>query len=103
MQVQKCRCVYNLHELNFFLLLLSYQGTTFKVNAGTLSISVVTYSVCAILCFILLLVRRYTKLFGRAELGGPSVTKYVSGCFLIFLWFVYVLISCLVIYDILNF
>jgi len=79
------------------------QGTTFKVNAGTLSISVVTYSVCAILCFILLLVRRYTKLFGRAELGGPSVTKYVSGCFLIFLWFVYVLISCLVIYDILKF
>ena len=90
-------------NLTSFFFLLSYQGTTFKVNAGTLSISVVTYSVCAILCFMLLLVRRCTKLFGRAELGGPNVTKYVSGFFLIFLWFVYVLISCLVIYEILKF
>lgn len=79
------------------------QGTVFEVKAGTLSTSVITYSCCAVLCFVLLLVRRYSKFMGRAELGGPNVTKYVSGVFLIFLWFVYVLISCLVIYEIITF
>lgn len=75
------------------------KGTKFIVDAGSLSISVVTYSICAVLCVSLLMVRRYTKAMGRAELGGPSTTKYASGFFLVVLWLLYVLISSLVAYE----
>lgn len=79
------------------------KGTKFIVEAGTLSISVITYSICAIVCIVLLVVRRKSKFMGRAELGGPSGPKYFSGSFLIFLWLLYVLISSLVSYKIITF
>lgn len=84
----------SINDLNLY-----FQGTKFIVDAGSLSISVVTYSICAVLCVSLLMVRRYTKAMGRAELGGPSTTKYASGFFLVVLWLIYVLISSLVAYE----
>ena len=75
------------------------QGGSFNVPAGSLSFSVTIYSICAFLCVMLLLVRRYLPFFGKGELGGPSTPKYATGAFLISLWFIYVLLSSLVVYE----
>jgi len=62
----------------------------FVVLAGSLSISVAIYSACAVICIMLLALRR--KFFG-GELGGPQGPKYASAAFLVCLWFIYVAIS----------
>lgn len=69
------------------------------MKAGTLVTSVVTYAVCATACLLLLILRRFVPTFGGGELGGPAGFKYGTGIFMIFLWFIYVLISSLVAYD----
>ena len=74
-----------------------------KVSSGSLSISVVTYIICALICLGLLVARRYVKVLGRAELGGPAGAKYFTGIFYILLWIVYVLISSLVAYEKISF
>ena len=33
------------------------------------------------------------SVFGKAELGGPAVPRYISGCIMIGIWMVYVLFS----------
>ncbi|ESP03914.1 hypothetical protein LOTGIDRAFT_91958, partial [Lottia gigantea] len=77
----------------------SVKGQTFNVNAGSLSVSVILYTVCALLAILLLLIRRYTAVFGKAELGGPTIPKYGSAMFLIFLWIFYVIMSSLEVYE----
>ena len=69
------------------------------VPAGALSFSVAVFLVVAILCFIVLIGRRCIL---DGELGGNTTTKYASGIFLFFLWFVYVLLSSLQAYDIIK-
>ncbi|KAK3749975.1 hypothetical protein QZH41_008456 [Actinostola sp. cb2023] len=78
-------------------------GGPFKVDSGTLIVSVVTYCVCAVLCLTVLVLRRYIKVLGGAELGGPRKMKYITGAFLISLWVVYIVISSLVSYEIIKF
>ena len=70
-------------------------GSVFEVPAGTLGFSVIVYSCCAITAIGTLVLRRNLSIFGNAELGGPQVTKIVSGVFLICLWVLYVLLSSL--------
>lgn len=82
---------------------MNFQGTKFEVQAGSLSVSVVTYSVCAVICIALLIVRRNSKFMGCAELGGPTGPKYFTGVILVTLWLIYVLISSLVSYEIITF
>jgi type VI protein secretion system component VasK len=53
---------------------------------------VVVFLVCAIICIIVLLVRR--KCIG-GELGGPNTSRYLSGALLAFLWLVYIIMSIL--------
>lgn len=74
-------------------------GNKFEIDPGSLGTSVVTYAVCASVCIALLIVRRFVPFFGEAELGGPKMLRYGTGCFMIFLWFVYVLVSALVAYG----
>lgn len=69
------------------------------MQAGTLVTSVVTYAVCATVCIMLLILRRFVPAFGGGELGGPKGPKYATGIFMIFLWFIYILISSLVAYG----
>ena len=76
-----------------------FQGKTFEVPAGSLAFSVVVYTICSIVTLALLVVRRNVSIFGKAELGGPHVPKLISGLFMIFLWFLYVLISSLQSYE----
>ena len=42
------------------------------MEAGTLSFSVMVYTVCALLGLALLMARRFLPVFGNAELGGPT-------------------------------
>merc|ERR1712029_675226 len=58
----------------------------FVVEAGTLAFSVMVYTVCALLGLALLMARRFLPVFGNAELGGPTVTKWASSVFFIVLW-----------------
>jgi len=78
------------------------KGETFHYPAGSLAFSVVIYTVCALICIGLILARRNLSFFGNVELGGPTVPKVFSGCFLFFLWILYVLLSSLQAYGHIN-
>jgi solute carrier family 8 (sodium/calcium exchanger) len=72
------------------------------VESGALAFSVLVYTVVATAALLLILLRRYMPVFGKAELGGPTVPKYVCGIFLIILWFIYIILSSLQAYEIIN-
>ena len=72
----------------------------FIVPPGSLAFSVTLFTVCALLCLTLLLLRRKMAVFGEAELGGPQTTKYISFGICLALWFIYVLLSSLQSYGI---
>ncbi|CAF3889572.1 unnamed protein product [Rotaria magnacalcarata] len=71
----------------------------FTVKAGDLSFSVLVFSVCCILSMSVLILRRYFSVFGKAELGGPVIPKYVCSIFFIFLWIGYLTLSGLQAYG----
>lgn len=70
----------------------SNNSRAYFVPAGNLGFSVVVFLFCATLCIITLIVRR--KVIG-GELGGPPKSRYISGAFLMFLWFFYIIMSIL--------
>lgn len=72
-------------------------GANYFVPAGSLGFSVVVFIICAVLCVICLLVRRW-KVGG--ELGGGSAGRIGSATFLCFLWLVYILMSILQAYEV---
>jgi len=78
-------------------------GNEFKVEAGALAFSVFVYVGVALLAIALLVFRRYSRLWGEAELGGPKVTKIISAVVLVCLWLVYVALSVLQAYDKIHF
>jgi len=67
-------------------------GTTYEVPAGSLAFSVAVFTICALICLALLVIKR--KLMG-AELGGKGFWRYGLGIILAALWFIYVLLSSL--------
>lgn len=71
------------------------KGDTFSVPAGSLAFSVAVFTICALVCIGLLMLRRCFKLFGSAELGGPKLPKIACAIFLVFLWVLYILLSIL--------
>ncbi|CAM9547482.1 unnamed protein product [Chrysoparadoxa australica] len=73
-----------------------YPNGAFAVPAGSLGFSVMVFSLCAVTCIALLVVRR--KVVG-AELGGPTKAARLSSAVLCSLWFFYVLISALQAYE----
>lgn len=81
---------------------MTLQDEVFVVEAGSLIISVILYAVCASICLCFLVIRRNLSMFGKAELGGPANSKYFTGVFFIFLWLIYVVISSLVSYNVIN-
>ena len=72
----------------------------YKVKAGPLAFSVFVFVSVAIICFIVLIFRRICI---GGELGGNHMVKYATGCFLFFLWFVYILMSTLQAYDLIKY
>lgn len=67
------------------------------VPAGSLGFSVCVFSVVAIICIIILLIRR-KKVGG--ELGGSQMGRMVSAALLTSLWFLYIFMSILQAYDV---
>ena len=67
-------------------------GTNYTVPAGALAFSVFVFLVVAISCFLILVIRR--KVIG-GELGGPTVSKWLSAVVCIGLWFIYIIMSTL--------
>jgi len=64
----------------------------YEVKAGPLAFSVVVFLITAMICFAVLIARRF---FVGGELGGSKSTRYASGCFLFGLWGFYILMSTL--------
>lgn len=75
-------------------------GKGYEVKAGPLAFSVIVFLCVATVCFIVIIARRVIV---GGELGGTKTGKYVSGAFLIFLWFVYILMSTLQAYEIIEY
>jgi len=65
----------------------------FVVPAGSLGMSVVFFTSCALVCIALLQVRRVVH---GGELGGPMVSKIFSAAFLVVLWLIYIGLSTMV-------
>lgn len=87
-----------INQLRVFFL----QGETFEVPAGSLAFSVMLYTVFAICCIALLMLRRNIAAFGKAELGGSTGLKVASAVVLMTLWVLYVLLSSLEVYGIIK-
>mmetsp|Transcript_27036 Transcript_27036/g.58698 ORF Transcript_27036/g.58698 Transcript_27036/m.58698 type:complete len:95 (+) Transcript_27036:216-500(+) len=71
----------------------------FVVPAGSLTFSVLVFSLCAVTCICVLLLRRRLAIFGKAELGGNPTLKVLTAIFFTFLWLLYVMLSALEAYG----
>ncbi|CAF0903078.1 unnamed protein product [Adineta steineri] len=71
----------------------------FTVKAGDLSFSVLVFSVCCVLGMSVLIMRRFVGFFGKAELGGPTIPKYLCSGFFVLLWIGYLVLSSLQAYG----
>nr|XP_006824698.1 PREDICTED: sodium/calcium exchanger 3-like [Saccoglossus kowalevskii] len=79
------------------------KGLVFVVDSSSFSFSVMMYIICAIMCLSLLVLRRFTPFFGKAELGGPTAGRYLSSIFLLLLWCLYILLCSFQSYDYIDF
>lgn len=68
------------------------QGTSYVVDAGSLSFSVLVFCCSACLCIATLFLRRVA--FG-GELGGNVTCKYFTGAFFTLMWLGYIVLSSL--------
>lgn len=67
-------------------------GTTYFVPSKSLGFSVVVFIICAVVCIIILMIRRAIV---KGELGGGQVGRTISMVVLIFLWCIYIVMSIL--------
>ncbi|XP_063717435.1 sodium/calcium exchanger 2-like isoform X2 [Symsagittifera roscoffensis] len=75
------------------------KGEKFIVISGSFSYSVVLYSGTAVVSLFILGLRRFLPVFGNAELGGPTLPKYISSSVMLILWFLYIIFSALESYN----
>lgn len=78
------------------------QGTKFIVQAGSLGFSVLVFAIVAVLALGTLVLRRYVKFFGQAELGGPAIPRIGSSIILLLLWVLYITMSILQVFDVIG-
>ena len=74
-----------------------YKTDQYYVPAGSLGFSVCVFSIVAIVCIIILLIRR--KLVG-GELGGSQNGRMFSAALLTSLWLLYIFMSILQAYNV---
>lgn len=67
----------------------------------SLAYSVTIFCSCAGVAILVMLLRRRPA-FGGGELGGPAKTKYPTVVLFIFLWLLYVVMSSLEAYDVVE-
>ncbi|CAG5117034.1 unnamed protein product, partial [Candidula unifasciata] len=70
-------------------------GKQFVYPTGALALSVTLFTICAAVVITMLLCRRALDAFGKAELGGPTLQKYLTAGVAMFLWVFYVILSSL--------
>ncbi|RWS29338.1 sodium/calcium exchanger 3-like protein [Leptotrombidium deliense] len=75
------------------------RGEPFEVKAGTLGFNVGLYTGLSLIAIAILMARRSMSFFGKGELGGPPSKSKATAIFLVFLWFVYIIISSLQVYG----
>ena len=63
---------------------------------------VLLYTITAFLGLFLIVARRKLSIFGCAELGGPTGSKYFSAGFLFFLWLVFIVFNSLRAYGVIE-
>jgi solute carrier family 8 (sodium/calcium exchanger) len=72
-----------------------YPGQTgkgaFVVIAGELGTSVMVFTCCAVLCIVILILRR---ILVGGELGGPKWSAYLSAAIFVGLWIIYIAVAC---------
>jgi len=69
---------------------LKYPTGIFVVKAGSLGITVVAFSICAVICLGTLVARR---VFLGGELGGPKPTAYLTAGVFVLMWVSYLVVS----------
>ncbi|CAD5222867.1 unnamed protein product [Bursaphelenchus okinawaensis] len=69
------------------------KGSIFRVDPGTLAFSVTIFCVEAVVCIIVITLRRHPSIGG--ELGGPRKIQLLTACFMCSLWLVYLGLSAL--------
>ena len=87
---------------HYIFISIYFQDKTFAYEAGSLGFSVVIYLSCAFVAILILFIRRRMTLFGKAELGGPTKTKWITGFIILILWLFYIIISSLEAYGIVK-
>jgi len=75
---------------------LAKTGEPANVPAGDLAFSVITFLCCSMCLFAVLLLRR---IIIGGELGGPTVSKYISASICVFLWLLYIVLCTLKAYG----
>ncbi|CAH0551407.1 unnamed protein product [Brassicogethes aeneus] len=76
------------------------KGNVFRVDPGNLAFSVTNFCSAAVITIIVLVLRR-SKMVG-GELGGPVCLKYCTSAFLFTLWIIYLVLSTLEVYDVIE-
>ena len=78
----------------------AYKTTgAFVVPSGDLGLSVIVFTVCAIITIGLIFLRRA---MGAYELGGPAGPKWATFTLLIILWIVYIVVSTMSTYGLIG-
>ncbi|XP_055632887.1 sodium/calcium exchanger 3 isoform X2 [Toxorhynchites rutilus septentrionalis] len=78
----------------------AWHGRAFEVQPGTLAFSVTLFCSEALIAILVLILRRNKKIGG--ELGGPKKAKYVTAAFFFSLWIIYLVISSLEAYGVIQ-
>ncbi|XP_041362525.1 sodium/calcium exchanger 1-like isoform X2 [Gigantopelta aegis] len=78
------------------------EGKDFEVPPGSLGFSVVLYTLAAVIALFVLVLRRFLGVFGKGELGGAVIPKYLCAALFISLWVMYILFSALQAKKIIN-
>lgn len=71
----------------------SARGEKFEMPSGDIAFSVTIYCICAAITIGFLLARRFLKVFGKGELGGPVYAKWCCSIIFTALWIAYILLS----------
>ena len=58
------------------------------------------YMIVAVSSLTIIVARRYSNMFGKAELGGPTVSKYVSTTALVSLYGIFLAVITLKAYGV---
>ncbi len=74
------------------------KGEDFLVPAEGLSFSVILFLICSTLCLLTLVLRRIVL---KGEIGGGTITRWITFVWFISLWLIYLIFSSLKAYNLL--